>query len=101
MQIININNSYHYETENLLRVFFPTEKYVSAETPDENGDYCVIALDGNNVRVEVKLSDDRLIKEESFSLSLKAKALGLGLPCMYGGAYCQGLNVGTTEVNGV
>lgn len=71
MQIINRNNSYHYETENLLRVFFPHEKYVSAEAVDEQSDYCLVALDGTKVRVEVSLSGEKLVKEEVFSLTDK------------------------------
>ncbi len=71
MQIINRNNSYHYETENLLRVFFPQEKFLSADEPDESSDYCLVSLDGTRVTVEVSIGDNKLRREESFSLSEK------------------------------
>lgn len=71
MQIINKNNSYHYETENLLRVFFPHEKFTSAEDPDKSGDYCLVALEGTGVTVEVFKDGNKLKDEKSFSLSEK------------------------------
>ncbi len=71
MQIINRNNSYHYETGNLLRVFFPHEKFSSAEEPDKSSDYCLVALSGTRVEVEVSLGDKKLYREETFSLSEK------------------------------
>ncbi len=71
MQIININNSYHYETENLLRVFFPEEKFLCAESAEEGEDYCIFETDGSRVRIEVSLSGEKLLSEESFSFDDK------------------------------
>ncbi len=71
MQIININNSYHYETENLLRVFFPHEKFRCAEKTEEGEDYCIIETDGSRARVELSLSDEIISREENFSFDDK------------------------------
>ena len=71
MQIINRNNSYHYETENLLRVFFPDEKFTTAEETDKNSDYCLVALDGTKVEIEIWVGGNRLRGEKTFSLSEK------------------------------
>lgn len=71
MQIININNSYHYETENLLRVFFPEEKFLCAEKVQEGEDYCVFETDGGKIRIELSFSGEKLLKEENFCFSDK------------------------------
>ena len=71
MQIININNSYHYETENLLRVFFPEEKVLFAEKVQEGEDYCVFETDGGKIRIELSFSGEKLLKEENFCFSDK------------------------------
>lgn len=72
MQIINKNNSYHYETENLLRVFFPQEKLTSGEEAGE-GDYCLVELDGNEVTVKLSLSGEILVKKQTFSSEEKVE----------------------------
>ncbi len=67
MQIININNSYHYETENLLRVFFPDEKFVSCGKEEITEDYCIFETCGSKIRIELSLSGEKFLKEETFS----------------------------------
>ncbi|MBQ3136410.1 MAG: coproporphyrinogen dehydrogenase HemZ [Clostridia bacterium] len=71
MQIININNSYHYETENLLRVFFPEKKFLCSEREEEGEDYCIFETVGSNVRIKISLSGDELSAEKTFSFSDK------------------------------
>ncbi len=71
MQIININNSYHYETENLLRVFFPEEKFRCAESAEEGEDYCIFETEGSKVKIELSFSGEKLSEEESFSFDDK------------------------------
>ena len=71
MYLINRNHKFHYEMENLLRVFFPDEKIIVCEEYDENDKYCLTELDGNNITVEVSLQNKNIKKQESFSLSDK------------------------------
>lgn len=73
MQIININNSYHYETENLLRVFFPLERFHCTDEVQEGEDYCIIETDGSKAGVTLSLSGEILSSEEVFSLGDKEK----------------------------
>lgn len=54
MYLINKNHKFHYEMENLLRVFFPEKITVSEEIP-ENEDYCLTELDGSTVSVTLRL----------------------------------------------
>ncbi|MDD6146551.1 MAG: coproporphyrinogen dehydrogenase HemZ [Oscillospiraceae bacterium] len=56
MYLINKNNTFHYETENLLRVFFPDIKVVSVDEIPAFDDYCLAALSGSRVEVEIRLS---------------------------------------------
>ncbi len=71
MQIININNSYHYETENLLRVFFPEEKFRCTESAEEGEDYCVFETEGSKIKIKVFVSGELLSDEKVFSLDSK------------------------------
>jgi len=48
MQLINLYHSYNYETENLLRLFFPDGVERSLSVP-EQGDYMLTSLEGNTV----------------------------------------------------
>ena len=68
MYLINKNHKFHYETENLLRVFFPEKITVSEEIP-ENEDYCLISLDGSTVTVSVRLLGKEYSVTENFELS--------------------------------
>ena len=51
MNLININNSYHYEMENLIRVFLPDVKILRAEEIVEGEDYCLLSLDVNKISI--------------------------------------------------
>jgi len=68
MYLINKNHRFHYEMENLLRVFFPEKITVSEEIP-ENEDYCLTELDGSSVSVKVRLIGKDYSVSEEFSLS--------------------------------
>ena len=51
MNLITINNTFRYETENLLRLFYPHIKvYEDRENLDAE-ELCVTELDGNNISV--------------------------------------------------
>ena len=57
MYLINLNHKYNYETENLLRLFFP-EKIVQSETVPENEDYILTELSGNTAYVRLSLGNE-------------------------------------------
>ena len=57
MYLININNSYHYEMENLIRVFLPDVKIIRAEEIVDGEDYCLLTLDVNKVTIELSLGE--------------------------------------------
>ncbi len=71
MQIININNSYHYETENLLRVFFPEKKILCADAVTAGEDYCIFETQGSKVKIVLSISGELLSDEKSFSFDSK------------------------------
>ena len=66
---IYINNGFHYETENLVRLFFPNDKIsVIRELPDEKPLPLVTALTDeteNDVKVYVSVEKDGFFAEES------------------------------------
>lgn len=70
MNLINKNNSYHYEMENLIRVFLPDIKIIRQEEKGEE-DYCCLSLDGERIEIELRLNGTVYGKEESFSLEDK------------------------------
>ena len=70
MYLINKNHKFHYETENLLRVFFPEKITVSEEIPEEE-DYCLTELDGSTVSVTVRLLGRVYSESKAFDLSEK------------------------------
>lgn len=55
MYLININNSYHYEMENLIRVFLPDVKIIRAEEITEGEDYCLLTLEDNRIKICLSL----------------------------------------------
>ena len=55
MYLININNSYHYEMENLIRVFLPDVKIIRAEEITEGEDYCLLTLQDNKISITLSL----------------------------------------------
>ncbi len=71
MYLININHKFHYEMENLLRVFFPDEKIITSEEIPENEAYCIIELQGSEIFVEISAFSKKLCHREAFSLSEK------------------------------
>lgn len=71
MYLINKNNSYHYETENLLRVFLPDIKVIRHDEKIDGEDYCIVCLDGEKIEIELCLEGKVYYKEESFPLSCK------------------------------
>lgn len=71
MYLVNRNHKFHYEMENLLRVFFPDEKITVSEQHDENENYCITALEESKIYVEVSVRDKNLKKEQEFSLQEK------------------------------
>ena len=75
MYLININNSYHYEMENLIRVFLPDIKIIRAEEIVEGEDYCLLTLDVNKVTIELSLG------EKIYKCQLKATEEPLA--CIY------------------
>lgn len=67
MYLINLNHSYDYETENLLRLFFP-EKILQSESVPECGDYILTRLDGNRIYVRLFLSGNTLEREQEYAV---------------------------------
>lgn len=70
MHLINRNHKFHYEMENLLRVFFPEKITVCDEVPEE-GDYCLTKLSGSCISVTVRLLGKEYTEEKEFYLSDK------------------------------
>lgn len=66
MYLINQNHSYNYETENLLRLFFP-EKITQTDTVPENEDYILTRLDKNSVYVKLYLKGETTEKVKEYS----------------------------------
>lgn len=65
MYLINLNHSYHYETENLLRLFFP-EKIIQTEALPENEDGIITSLEGNSIRVTLVLSGEYTVLSKEY-----------------------------------
>lgn len=70
MYLINKNHSFQYETENLLRLFFP-EKITVSDTLPEKGDYCLTELEGSTVSVRIRLLGSEYTDSKVFDLSEK------------------------------
>ena len=71
MYLINRNHKFHYEMENLLRVFFPNEKITVSEQYNETDNYCITEKSECRIYVEVSAFGKHIKKEEEFSLSHK------------------------------
>lgn len=71
MHLINKNNSYHYEMENLIRVFLPDIKIIRQDDITEGEDYCVLSLDGETIEIKLQLEGAFYECRESFSLTDK------------------------------
>ncbi len=71
MYLINKNNSYHYETENLIRVFLPDIKIIRQETVPEDEDYCLVCLEGERIDIKLSLDGKGYECSETFALGDK------------------------------
>lgn len=67
MHLIIKNHKFQYETENLLRVFFPEKITVSEDIPEKE-DYCLTELDGNRITVKIRLGEKELSESREYSL---------------------------------
>lgn len=70
MYLINRNHKFHYEMENLLRIFFPEKIVVASDLPEE-GDWCVTSLDKSEITVELCLDGAVFSEKKVFPLSDK------------------------------
>ena len=66
MYLINRNNSYHYEMENLIRVFMPDVKILRAENTAEGEDYCLLSLEGEKIEIFLSLSGEKYERQGIF-----------------------------------
>ena len=66
MKLVNLNHKYHYETENLLRIFFP-ENTETAESLSENEDGIITCLDGSSAEVKLILNGEESVLKKAFS----------------------------------
>lgn len=66
MYLVNINHKYHYETENLLRLFFP-EKIVQSDELPEGQDGVITRLDGSCVEVAVIFGGKKAVLKKEFT----------------------------------
>ena len=73
MYLININNSYHYEMENLIRVFLPDVKILRAEELTEGEDYCCLTLELNKVIITLSLGGKIYKSQGKFCLGCRPK----------------------------
>ena len=73
MYLININNSYHYEMENLIRVFLPDIKIIRAEESVEDEDYCLLTLDVNKITIALSLQGKIYKSQGKFCLGCRPK----------------------------
>ena len=73
MYLININNSYHYEMENLIRVFLPDVKILRAEEITEGEDYCCLTLEINKVIINLSLGGKTYKSQGKFCLGCRPK----------------------------
>lgn len=71
MYLINKNNSYHYEMENLIRVFLPDIKILRQEEITEDEDYCFLLTEGERIEITLSLNGRIYKREGIFSLDNK------------------------------
>ena len=76
MHLINKNNSYHYEMENLLRVFLPDIKIIRQEDISADEDYCLLALEGERIDISLCFEGKTYKRSESFSTEDKVFSEG-------------------------
>ena len=75
MNLVIKGHSFLYETENLLRVFFPAEKIESTAERTDDKRYIITSLfpasEGADIEITVSLGNEE--KTEALSVSLKDK----------------------------
>ena len=75
MNLVIKGHNFLYETENLLRVFFPTEKIESTTERTEEERYIITSLsplsDGSEIEIKISLGEEE--KTEKLSVFLKDK----------------------------
>ena len=72
MYLINRNNSYHYEMENLMRVFLPDVKILRAEDTSEDEDYCLLEVsDVNRIKITLSLEGKTYNSQGKFCLGCR------------------------------
>lgn len=71
MNLITINNNFRYETENLLRLFYPHIRIYEDKEELNADELCVTELDGNNISVIFK--KDGFAEKRTATLSFEDK----------------------------
>ncbi len=71
MLLINKNNSFHYEMENLIRVFLPDIKIIRSEEIAAGEDYCQLSLEGEKIDISLCLEGKTYEISDSFSIENK------------------------------
>lgn len=71
MYLINKNNSYHYEMENLIRVFLPDVKIIRAEDTAEGEEYCLLVSDVNKISITLSLGGKIYNSQGKFCLGCR------------------------------
>lgn len=72
MYLVVRNHSFHYEMENLVRVFFPHEKITVCGDIPEEGEYCLTSLCGESISVSLNLDGKEYTHSEEFSIKNKS-----------------------------
>lgn len=67
MYLILVNNSFRYETENIIRIFFPFEKIESAESAPVSGDFAEACVTETAVYARVRVGEKQ--GERSFAIA--------------------------------
>lgn len=71
MNLITVNNSFRYETENLLRLFYPHIKIYEDKEEIDAEELCMTQLDGNSINVILK--KDGCVQKRTATFDLKDK----------------------------
>lgn len=65
------NHKFHYEMENLVRVFFPDKKITVCDSIPDEGEYCLTELNGHKVTVSLNLGEKEYTHSEEVSVKAK------------------------------
>lgn len=66
MYLVNLNHKYHYETENLLRLFFP-EKIEQSDFLPEGEDGIITSIEGNILEATLVLDEDKSTLKKEYN----------------------------------